>query len=136
MPRPQKCRKICALPETVSFAPLKCPHHQCDKRASLKEENPALQASLSVEMSLDEYETIRLIDLLCYTQEECALQMEVARTTVQAVYNTARKKLADVLINGKQLEIRGGNYTLCSHSTSCCGQSRNKRPCERHGCRK
>ena len=36
-------------------------------------------------LNVDEYETIRLIDYLGLTQEQCAEQMEVARATVQAV---------------------------------------------------
>ncbi len=74
-------------------------------------------------MSVDEYETIRLIDLMGFTQEECALQMNVARTTVQGIYNDARKKLADVLVNAKGLVIRGGDYTLCDsrEETCACG---------------
>lgn len=44
-----------------------------------------------MELSLDEYETLRLIDFLGQTQEECARQMEVARTTVQSMYDSARK---------------------------------------------
>ena len=64
-------------------------------------------------MTVDEYETIRLIDQLGLTQEECAEQMKVARTTVQGIYNDARKKLADVLVNAKKLVIEGGDYVLC-----------------------
>ncbi len=74
----------------------------------------------SVVMSVDEYETIRLIDLMGFTQEECAAQMNVARTTVQGIYNDARNKLADVLVNGKSLAIRGGDYTLCDSKEETC----------------
>jgi Predicted DNA-binding proteins len=77
----------------------------------------------TIVMSVDEYEAIRLIDLMGFTQEECAAQMNVARTTVQGMYNDARKKLADVLVNGKSLSIRGGDYTLCDsrEETCACG---------------
>ena len=88
----------------------------------------------AVELTLEEYETIRLIDWLDCTQEQCADQMEVARTTVQAVYNSARKKLADCLVNGKRLEIRGGNYQLCPDGGNCCGKNCEKRGCRRRRC--
>ena len=68
------------------------------------------------------------------TQEECATQMGVARTTVQAVYNSARKKLADCLVNGRQLQIRGGNYRLCPESGNCCGKDCGKRRCQKRRC--
>ena len=76
MPRPKKCRRICALPRCSSFGPLE---GAADGR---------------VEMAVEEYEAIRLIDLLGCTQEECAAQMGVARSTVQQVYDTARRRLA------------------------------------------
>ena len=88
----------------------------------------------AVELTLEEYETIRLIDWLDCTQEQCADQMGVARTTVQAVYNSARKKLADCLVNGKRLEIRGGNYQLCPDGGNCCGKNCEKRGCRRRRC--
>jgi predicted DNA-binding protein (UPF0251 family) len=79
----------------------------------------------TIVMSVDAYETIRLIDLEGLTQEECAAQMNVARTTVQGIYNEARKKLADSLVNGKPLRIEGGDYRLCDgealeQPNSCC----------------
>lgn len=64
-------------------------------------------------MEVDEYETIRLIDLEGLTQEECSEQMNIARTTVQRIYSEARKKLADSLVNGKALRIEGGDYEIC-----------------------
>lgn len=73
-------------------------------------------------MAVDEYETIRLIDLACYTQEECAAQMGIARTTVQGIYNDARRKLADALVNGKMLFIEGGDIDICERENAGCGR--------------
>lgn len=78
-------------------------------------------------MTVDEYEAIRLIDLLGFTQEECARQMNIARTTVQSIYAKARSKIADALVNGKVLLIEGGEYRLCDDD-NVCGPN-----CDRHG---
>ena len=94
MPRPQKSRRICCYPDYWSFAP--------DQDT----------ANDTVVMSLDEFETIRLIDYQSKTQEQCAQEMNVARTTVTAIYDTARKKLAQALVEGRRIVISGGNYTL------------------------
>jgi len=109
MPRPRKCRKVCCMPECSKFGPL----------------DLTTDADQYVNLKIDEYETIRLIDLEGLTQEECSNQMNVARTTVQMIYNEARKKLADSLVNGKILQIEGGEYQLCDGSM---------RPCGKEGC--
>lgn len=70
-------------------------------------------------MLVDEYEAVRLIDLEGMTQEECADKMHVARTTVQAIYTAARKKLADTIVNGKRLLIEGGDYRVCEGGPRC-----------------
>ncbi len=105
MPRPRKWRKVCGLPESSRFGPL-------DSTAN---------ADNYVIMTVDEYETIRLIDLEGFTQEKCASQMNIARTTVQGIYNEARKKLAESLVNGKVLWIEGGEYRLCDGFGKGCG---------------
>ncbi len=74
-----------------------------------------------VVMTVDQYETLRLIDLEGMTQEGCAESMHIARTTVQSIYAEARKKLADALVNGKMLRIEGGEYRLCSGEGASCG---------------
>ena len=94
MPRPIRCREICSLPEFYSFVP---------------EDTESLE---SVTMTIDELETIRLIDYSGFTQEEAGGQMKVARTTVTAVYESARRKIADCLLNGKRLIISGGVWQL------------------------
>ena len=104
MPRPQKWRKVCAAPRCTHFSPL----------------NGRTESSV-VEMMVDEYETIRLIDFEGFTQEQCADQMEVARTTVQAIYQSARKKLSDCIVNSRTLIINGGGYRICEHRNNCCG---------------
>lgn len=111
MPRPRKCRRICALPRWNTFGPL---------------EGGAAEL---VEMAVEEYEAVRLIDLLGCTQEECAGQMGVARSTVQQVYDTARKKLALALVEGRRLTITGGDYALCPQGEVCPGRNCARRDC-------
>jgi predicted DNA-binding protein (UPF0251 family) len=78
-------------------------------------------------MKVDEFETIRLIDLEGFQQEECARQMNVARTTVQGIYMDARRKLAEALVNARPLVIEGGEYRLCDGTGQGCGRGCQKR---------
>lgn len=102
MPRPTRCRRVCALPDQREFGP-------ADRRCCGK----------AVVMTVDEYEAIRLIDLSGLTQEQCAAQMDVARTTITGIYDSARRKLADAIVNGRQLRIEGGSYRLCETGAAC-----------------
>lgn len=103
MPRPRKCRKVCHFPHILAFDPVGAP------------------APLSpVILTVDEYETIRLIDREGLSQEQCAQRMAVARTTVQQIYADARGKLADVLVDGRPLRIEGGDFRLCDGRSACC----------------
>lgn len=113
MARPRKWRKVCCLPENNRFGPL----------------DTSLVNSNIVNMTVDEYETIRLIDLEGLSQEECASQMHVARTTVQGIYSEARKKLAESLVNNKILLIEGGEYKLCDGEGEFCNDRCRRRRC-------
>ena len=106
MARPVKLRKICSLPDDNKFGPL-------GVNAGQREQ---------INMALDEYEVIRLIDLEGFSQEECATQMDVSRPTIQRIYIEARKKIAESLINGKVIFISGGEYKLCDDSADGCGR--------------
>ncbi|MDD3902592.1 MAG: DUF134 domain-containing protein [Sphaerochaeta sp.] len=116
MPRPRKWRNVCCLPDNNRFGPL----------------GTAIEEGQAVYMTVDEYETIRLIDLENFTQEMCAKQMNVARTTVQGIYDTARKKLADSLVHGKVLFIEGGEYHLCDQLGPGCNLGRGCRHRQGH----
>lgn len=102
MPRPRKCRKVCRLPQVNEF-------------------HPVGSADGWIILTVDEYETIRLIDKEGFSQEACAGYMHVARTTVQQIYNAAREKIAIALVDGIGLRIEGGDYMLCDGEEPECG---------------
>lgn len=102
MPRPRKCRKVCRMPKTREFYPVG-------------------EGGEAVILTVDEYEAVRLIDREGFSQEECSAYMQVARTTAQLIYNSARKKLADALVEGLPLRIEGGDYRLCDGNEEFCG---------------
>jgi predicted DNA-binding protein (UPF0251 family) len=112
MARPIKWRKVCSLPRSNRFGPLDLSSNKVDG---------------CITMTVDEYETIRLIDLEGFTQEECAKQMNVARSTVQGIYVEARRKLAESLVNGLVLLIEGGEYRLCDGEGEGCGRGCRRR---------
>ena len=91
MPKTTKCRKIAGLPGQFGFIP---------------SDNIGENA---IQLTFDEFETIRLLDREGMTQEQCAAKMGVARTTVTAMYESARKKVAEMLVDGRGLTISGGN---------------------------
>ena len=102
MPRPHKMRYICEMPQNTDFGPIN-QNQKFDR----------------VIIAIDEFETIRLMDFEGLTQEECAVQMNVARTTVQRIYADARKKIADALVNNKNIKIQGGNFEICDQNMNC-----------------
>lgn len=95
MPRPQKGRRVCQRPMCRRFDPIDS------------------ATSESVILNLDELETIRLLDLVGLSQEATGMQMNIGRATVQRIYEDARRKIADALVNAKSLQIEGGNVDFC-----------------------
>lgn len=95
MARPQKCRCICSKPKVTEFSAKGASEQNC------------------VNLTLDEYEVMRLLDFVNLNQEQCAVKMAISRPTVTRIYNSARQKIADALVNGRSITISGGDVTVC-----------------------
>jgi len=63
-------------------------------------------------LKLEEYESIRLINYDDLPQDKAAEQMNVSRPTFTRIYNKALKQIAKSFVEGKPIEIEGGNYQL------------------------
>lgn len=87
--RPIKPRKICFNPDVIYFKPRGIP----------------LKGLEEVELNIDEIEALRLCDLNGLEQIETAKKMNVSRSTIQRIISSARKKIADAIINGKSIKI-------------------------------
>ncbi len=96
MPRPRRCRRIFFEPDTRYFKPIGA------RLIDLKE----------VVLTLDEFEAVRLKDLLDLDQKQAAKKMNVSQPTFHRILTLARKKIADAIINGKAVKIEGGNYNI------------------------
>ncbi len=107
MARPIKWRKIENVPSVLNFVPS-------------EKETEGLKNTLKME----ELEAIRLKDLEGLEQGECAERMEVSRPTFQRILISAREKIADSLINGKAINVEGGNFTrnICPVKCMDCGK--------------
>jgi predicted DNA-binding protein (UPF0251 family) len=103
MARPVKLRCVAQLPNTGFFRPVGIP----------------VNVLQGVRLSVEEAEAIRLKDLESLEQEECADKMHVSRPTFHRILESARKKLADALINGKAIQIEGGNFELAQRRFRC-----------------
>lgn len=103
MPRPRQCRHVHAGPEETCFKPKGVP----------------LEGLEEVILLLDEFEAIRLADLEGLYQEEAASRMNVSRQTFGRIVESARKKVADALVNGKSLRIVGGVVSPSDKGVSC-----------------
>ncbi|MCR5175866.1 MAG: DUF134 domain-containing protein [Anaerovibrio sp.] len=115
MARPVKKKKICSLPVFQEFIP-----------------RNAVEDMPEVCMTVEEYETIRLMDFNGLNQQECADRMGVARTTVQAMYMAARKRMAACLVEGRPLKIVGGDYEVCDGDEQCCPGHHSKHRCPQY----
>ena len=109
MPRPQRCRRICGLPRVGAFGPQEG------------------RAEAPIVLTLDEYEVIRLVDLEEKTQGACAAQMDVSRSTVQEIYESARKKIAACLVYGRPMVIRGSAAAARGAGRGLCRSARTPR---------
>jgi hypothetical protein len=93
----QRCpRWVTDVPEVQYFKPAGVP----------------LRTLQVVELTVEEVETLRLVDLENLTQEEAAIRMGISRRTLWNDLMSARKKVAHALVNGQAIRIGGGAYSV------------------------
>ncbi len=63
-------------------------------------------------LTVDEFEAIRLKDFEGLDQEPAAKKMNISQPTFNRLLKSARKNIADALVNGKAIRIQGGNYKM------------------------
>lgn len=96
-------RRVDNLPQVTYFKPAGIP------MAHLQE----------VRLSIEEAEAIRLKDIEGLEQDNCAQKMKVSRPTFARILLSARKKIADALLNGKAIRIEGGHYEMAVRRFRC-----------------
>lgn len=96
MARPMKPKLVGEAPRTDYFKPRGIPLAQLEE----------------VKLTVEELESLRLVDLEGMYQEDAAREMGVSRQTIQRMITEARAKVVEALVSGKALRIEGGNYIL------------------------
>ena len=100
MVRPQKERRVAFKPEISYFKPRGIPMFDLEE----------------VCLTVDQREAIRLSDLLGMSHEEAGRHMGVSRATFGRIIQRARQTVADALINGKAINVEGGNYRIVTQN--------------------
>ncbi len=104
MARPRNCRRVGSMPQSAYFKPRGIP-------LSMLEE---------VVVTVDEFEAVRLADLECLYQEQAAEKMNVSRQTFGRIIESAHKKVAEALVQGKALKIEGGEFEIAAMRRFMC----------------
>jgi uncharacterized protein len=102
VPRPCCNRIIAGRPAVSIFKPTGIPVTELEE----------------IVMTLDEFEALRLADLEGLYQEQAAEKMKISRPTFSRIVDSARRKVADALVHGKALRIKGGPIHLGARR--CC----------------
>jgi predicted DNA-binding protein (UPF0251 family) len=75
-------------------------------------------------LTVDEFESIRLADIEGMYQEEAAKEMDVSRQTFGNIVKSAHRKIADALVKGKAIKIKGGVYDMAGMRKFKCYECR------------
>ena len=98
MPRPVRFRRIKEEPNITYFKPAGV------RMIELEE----------VVLTVEEFESLRLKDVNDMDQVDAAKKMNVSQPTFNRILNSARKKIATAITEGKAIKIEGGTYKLYS----------------------
>ncbi len=103
MPRRRRLRRVVAPPGFKGFKPYGVFKSSEDK----------------VELLYEEYEAIKLSDYDGLNHENAASLMGVSRPTFARIYESARKKIAQALVENKEIMSVYGNALLDKHWFLC-----------------
>jgi predicted DNA-binding protein (UPF0251 family) len=78
-----------------------------------------LRSLEEVVLSVEEAEALRLKDIEGLEQGDGAKKMNISRPTFQRILTSARQKMADAILNGKAVNIKGGNFEMAFHRFRC-----------------
>ena len=96
MPRPRRIRRIFFQPHIRHFKPAGVPVASLDETI----------------LTFTEVEAIRLIDYEDQEQEKVAKKMKISQPTLSRILKSARKKIADAVVNGKAIRVQGGRFRM------------------------
>jgi len=107
VPKPKKDRFVQYPPQVVLFKPQGIPAFMLER----------------VAVTVDEYEAVRLMDYESLDQEQAAARLGVSRATAARILESAHRKIAEALTQGKAISIEGGSFIIKMNRYWCrsCG---------------
>lgn len=106
MARKPNCRRVGCFPGSKCFKPRGIPMTELEE----------------LTLTVDEFEAIRLADLLGLYHDQAAEEMNVSRQTFGRIIESARGKVAQALVEVKALIIEGGDFEMAENRKfECCG---------------
>ncbi|MDI6702148.1 DUF134 domain-containing protein [Methanothermobacter wolfeii] len=101
MPRPRRRRRILGEPQVASFSP------------------ESSGSCARIEITLDEFEAIRLRDYHGIQQKKAAEIMGISQPTFHRALKSARSKVAEALVEGRPIILKGGDYIMDRRRYKC-----------------
>jgi len=71
-----------------------------------------------VELTIDQFEALRLADYMKKNQKEAAKSMNISQQTFSRILRSARQAIAKGLINGNIIKIQGSRHSTNSSDNS------------------
>lgn len=95
--RPKKYRVVRVDPKIIQFSPRGKPGRPDE-----------------IDLSMDEFEAVRLADFMGFSQKEAAKSMHISQQTFSRILKRAHKTLAEGIVRGRTIKIQGGYYVISS----------------------
>ncbi len=89
MPRPKLKRKIFCQPKVTFYKPRGVPLRELE----------------IMEISVEEWEALRLRNVQGFNQTEAATKMKTSQSTFQRILSSANKKISYAIVNGMAIKI-------------------------------